>query len=107
VTANTDLRHYNNAKGALKVFSFDLLDRQGGEIRATCFNAQADQLFDLIEVDKVYLISKGLVKPAQKKLNSLNHEYEITLDFKTSIEVCVDHSNISRQQYNFRQRSEN
>jgi replication factor A1 len=39
--------------------------------------------------------------------NSLNHEYEITLDHKTSIEVCVDdYSNIPRQQYNFRQISE-
>ncbi|CAD6334907.1 unnamed protein product [Miscanthus lutarioriparius] len=107
VTAKTDLRHYNNNKGAGKVFSFDLLDGQGGEIRATCFNAQADQFFDLIEVDKVYLISKGSVKPARKQFNSLNHEYEITLDFKSSIEVCVDDdSNIPRQQYNFRQISE-
>ncbi|XP_066362133.1 replication protein A 70 kDa DNA-binding subunit C-like [Miscanthus floridulus] len=107
VTAKTDLRHYNNNKGAGKVFSFDLLDGQGGEIRATCFNAQADQFFDLIEVDKVYLISKGSVKPARKLFNSLNHEYEITLDFKSSIEVCVDDdSNIPRQQYNFRQISE-
>jgi replication factor A1 len=39
--------------------------------------------------------------------NPLNHEYEITLDHKTSIEVCVDdYSNIPRQQYNFRQISE-
>jgi replication factor A1 len=107
VTAKTDLRHYNNKNGAGKVFSFDLLDGQGGEIRATCFNAQADQFFDLIEVDKVYLISKGSVKPVPKMFNSLNHEYEITLDHKTSIEVCVDDdSNIPRQQYNFRQISE-
>ncbi|XP_066368674.1 replication protein A 70 kDa DNA-binding subunit A-like isoform X2 [Miscanthus floridulus] len=107
VTAKTDLRHYNSSRGPGNVFSFDLLDGQGGEIRATCFNAQADQFFDLIEVDKVYLISKGSVKPAQKKFNSLNHEYEITLDFKTSIEVCIDDdSNIPRQQYNFRQISE-
>jgi len=107
VTAKTDLRHYNNKNGAGKVFSFDILDGQGGEIRVTCFNAQADQFFDLIEVDKVYLISKGSVKAAQKKFNSLNHEYEIALDFRSSIEVCVDDdSNIPRPHYNFRQISE-
>jgi len=107
VTAKTDLRHYSSSRGPGKVFSFDLLDGQGGEIRATCFNAQADQFFDLIEVDKVYLISNGSVKPALKNYNSLNHEYEITLDNKTSIEVCVDDdSNIPRQEYNFRQISE-
>ncbi|CAD6334908.1 unnamed protein product [Miscanthus lutarioriparius] len=90
VTSKTDLRHYNNAKGAGKVFFFDLLDGQGGEIRARCFNAQADQFFDLMEVDKVYLISRGSLRPALKMFNSLNHEYEITLDLKTSIKVCVD-----------------
>ncbi|KAL6570291.1 Replication protein A 70 kDa DNA-binding subunit A [Orobanche minor] len=35
VTAKGDLRHYNNAKGEGKVFSFDLLDSDGGEIRVT------------------------------------------------------------------------
>ncbi|CAN6336074.1 unnamed protein product [Urochloa humidicola] len=107
VTSKTDLRHYNNSRGPGKVFSFDLLDAQGGEIRATCFNVQADQFFDLIEVDKVYLISRGSLKPAQKKFNPLNHEYEITMDFKTTIEVCPsDDISIPRQQYNFRQISE-
>ncbi|KAG2615930.1 hypothetical protein PVAP13_3NG060209 [Panicum virgatum] len=107
VTSKTDLKHFKNDKGPGKVFSFHLLDAQGGEIRATCFNVQADQFFDLIEVDKVYLISRGSLKPAQKKFNPLNHEYEITLDFKTSIEVCPnDDSSIPRQQYNFHQISE-
>ncbi|RLM98456.1 replication protein A 70 kDa DNA-binding subunit C-like [Panicum miliaceum] len=107
VTSKTDLRHYTNNKGPGKVFSFHLLDAQGGEIRATCFNVQADQFFDLIEVDKVYLISRGSLKPAQKKFNPLNHEYEITVDFRTSIEVCPsDDSSIPRQQYNFHQISE-
>ncbi|XP_062230519.1 replication protein A 70 kDa DNA-binding subunit C-like isoform X2 [Phragmites australis] len=107
VTAKTDLRHFTNAKGPGKVFSFDLLDAQGGEIRATCFTLQADQYFDLIEVDKVYLVSKGSLKPAQKKFNPLNHEYEIFVDHRTSIEICSgDDSSIPRQQYNFRQISE-
>jgi len=107
VTSKTDLKHYNNQKGPGKVFSFHLLDAQGGEIRATCFNVQADQFFDLIEVDKVYLISRGSLKPAQKKFNPLNHEYEITADFRISTEVFPnDDSSIPRQQYNFHQISE-
>jgi replication factor A1 len=106
VTAKTETRQYVNAKGPGKVFSFDLLDEHGGEIRATCFNAQVDQFYDQIEVDKVYLISGGNLKPAQKKFNSLNHECEITLNFNTSIQICPDDNNIPRQQYNFRQISE-
>ncbi|KAF8667141.1 hypothetical protein HU200_053328 [Digitaria exilis] len=107
VTAKSDVRHYKNDRGSGKVFSFDLLDAQGGEIRMTCFNAHVDQFFDLIEVDKVYKISRGTLKPAQKKFNPLNNEYEITADFKTSIEVfSSDDSSIPRQQYDFRQISE-
>nr|TKW24698.1 hypothetical protein SEVIR_3G066400v2 [Setaria viridis] len=104
VTAKADLKSFTNSKGAGKVFSFDLLDAQGGEVRAICFNLQADQYFDLIEVDKVYLISKGLLKPAQKKFNPLNNDYEILVDHTTSIEICCgDESSLPRQQYNFRQ----
>ncbi|CAN6349479.1 unnamed protein product [Urochloa humidicola] len=107
VTAKTALRHFTSATGNGKVFSFDLLDAEGGEIRAACFNLQAEQYFGLIEVDKVYLISKGSLKPAQKKFNPLNNDYEILVDNTTSIEICcVDESSFTMQQYNFRQISE-
>ncbi|GAB4833153.1 hypothetical protein Ancab_031398, partial [Ancistrocladus abbreviatus] len=46
VTAKSELRHYNNPRGDGKVFSFDLLDSDGGEIRVTCFNAVADQFYN-------------------------------------------------------------
>ncbi|KAL6624796.1 hypothetical protein ACP70R_032117 [Stipagrostis hirtigluma subsp. patula] len=107
VTSKTNLRHYDNARGPGKFFSFDLLDAQGGEIRATCFNLQAGQYFDQIVVDKVYIISKGAVKPAQKKFNQLNNEYEIFVDYTTCIEICSGgDSSIPRQQCVFRQISE-
>lgn len=41
---------FSNARGEGKVFSFDLLDRDGGEIRATAFGAEADKFFEIIEV---------------------------------------------------------
>ncbi|KAJ4950363.1 hypothetical protein NE237_027195 [Protea cynaroides] len=37
VTAKGDIRRYNNARGDGKVFSFYLLNSDGGEIRVTCF----------------------------------------------------------------------
>ncbi|XP_062219115.1 replication protein A 70 kDa DNA-binding subunit C-like [Phragmites australis] len=108
VTAKTDVRHWNKANGAGKVFSFDLLDAEGGEIRATCFKEAVDQFYDLIEVDKVYLISRGNVRPAQKRFNPLNNDCEVTLDASiSSVEICPsDDYSIPRQQYNFRQISE-
>ncbi|KAI3812507.1 hypothetical protein L1987_17217 [Smallanthus sonchifolius] len=102
VTAKAELRHYNNAKGDGKVFSFDLLDSNGGEIRATCFNAVADQFYDQIGAGKVYFISKGNIKPAQKAFNHLKNDHEITLDHTSTIQPCLDDDgSIPQQQFHF------
>ena len=49
VTSKGQMRRYHNAKGEGKVFSFDLLDAQGGEIRVTAFNKEVDQFMDKIQ----------------------------------------------------------
>lgn len=107
VTAKGDLRRYNNARGDGKVFSFDLLDSDGGEIRVTCFNAVVDRFYEVIEVGKVYLISKGSLKPAQKNFNHLKNEWEVFLEASSSVELCPDEDDtIPRQQFSFRPISE-
>ena len=103
VTAKGELRHYNNPRGDGKVFSFDLLDSDGGEIRVTCFNAVADQFYNQIETGKVYLISKGSLKPAQKAFNHLRNDHEIFLEATSTVQPCFDDDNsIPRQQFHFR-----
>ncbi|CAL5359421.1 hypothetical protein CsSME_00049574 [Camellia sinensis var. sinensis] len=103
VTAKGELRHYNNPRGEGKVFSFDLLDSDGGEIRVTCFNAVADQFYNQIESGKVYLISKGSLKPAQKAFNHLRNDHEILLDSTSTVQPCPEDDNlIPRQQFHFR-----
>ncbi|XP_014501619.1 replication protein A 70 kDa DNA-binding subunit A [Vigna radiata var. radiata] len=103
VTAKGDLRRYNNARGDGKVFSFDLLDSDGGEIRVTCFNAVVDRFYNVIEVGKVYMISKGSLKPAQKNFNHLKNEWEILLESTSTVELCPDEDDsIPRQQFSFR-----
>lgn len=107
VTAKGDLRRYNNARGDGKVFSFDLLDSDGGEIRVTCFNAVVDRFYDVIEVGKVYMISKGSLKPAQKNFNHLKNEWEIFLEATSTVDLCPDEDgSIPRQQFSFRPISE-
>ncbi|KAI7739465.1 hypothetical protein M8C21_023230 [Ambrosia artemisiifolia] len=103
ITAKGDLRRYNNAKGDGKVFSFDLLDSEGGEIRVTCFNAVVDRFYDTIEVGKVYIISKGSLKPAKKNFNHLNNEWEIFLESSSTVDLCPDEdSSIPQQQFSFK-----
>uniref|UniRef100_A0A7N0SWG1 Replication protein A subunit n=1 Tax=Kalanchoe fedtschenkoi TaxID=63787 RepID=A0A7N0SWG1_KALFE len=102
VTAKGDLRRYNNAKGDGKVFSFDLLDSEGGEIRVTCFNAVVDRFYDVIEAGKVYVISKGSLKPAQKNFNHLKNEWEIFLEATSVVDLCPDEDrSIPEQQFSF------
>ncbi|KAK9101489.1 hypothetical protein Scep_024919 [Stephania cephalantha] len=103
VTAKGDIRRYNNARGDGKVFSFDLLDSDGGEIRATCFNAVVDRFYDSVEVGKVYMISKGTLKPAQKNFNHLNNAWEIFLETGSTVELCSDDQNsIPEQKFYFK-----
>ncbi|KAI4379969.1 hypothetical protein MLD38_006205 [Melastoma candidum] len=107
VTAKGDLRRYNNARGDGKVFSFDLLDSDGGEIRVTCFNAVVDRFCDVIEVGKVYMISKGSLRPAQKNFNHLKNEWEIFLETTSSVDPCPEEDvSIPQQQFSFRPISE-
>ncbi|KQK01644.1 replication protein A 70 kDa DNA-binding subunit A [Brachypodium distachyon] len=107
VTAKGDIRRYHNAKGEGKVFNFDLLDSDGGEIRVTCFNDLVDRFYEVVEVGKVYVVSRGNLKPAQKNFNHLNNEWEIVLDNGSSVDLCPDeNSSIPSQRFNFRPISE-
>ncbi|KAI3862722.1 hypothetical protein MKX03_002014 [Papaver bracteatum] len=102
VTSKKELRRFTNDRGEGKVFSFDLLDSDGGEIQVTGFNAVADQFYDRIDAGKVYLISRGSLKPASK-FNRLQNEYEITLQNTSTIEPCMeDDHTIPKQQFHFR-----
>lgn len=103
VTSKGELRHFNNPRGDGKVFSFDLLDSDGGEIRVTCFNAVADQFYNQIEVGKIYMISRGNLKPAQKTFNHLRNDQEIFLESTSIVQPCFEDDNsIPQQQFHFR-----
>lgn len=107
VTTKSEMRRYHNAKGDGKVFSFDVLDSDGGEIRVTCFNAVADRFYNIIEVGKVYMISKGSLKPASKNFNHLSNAWEILLESASSVDLCPDEDiSIPKQQFSFRPISE-
>ncbi|GKV24778.1 hypothetical protein SLEP1_g34347 [Rubroshorea leprosula] len=107
VTAKGDLCCYNNARGDGKVFSFDLLESVDGEIRVTCSNVVVDCFYGVIEVEKVYLISKGSLKPAQKNFNHLKNQWEIFLEANLIMEHCPNEDgSIARQQFSIRPISE-
>jgi replication factor A1 len=101
------IRTWSNQRGEGKLFSMDLLD-ESGEIRATAFNSECDKFFDMVEVNKVYFITRGAIKTANKKFSNLNNDYELTLSSETQIFPChdFDDSQMPALKFNFVQLSQ-
>ena len=57
-----------------------------GEIKGTGFNAVVDELYEKLQEDKVYFISKARVNLSKKKFSSVSNEYELSLERTTEIE---------------------
>ncbi|XP_037124774.1 replication protein A 70 kDa DNA-binding subunit-like isoform X2 [Syngnathus acus] len=89
VINKTDIRNWSNSRREGKVFNLEVVD-ETGEIKITAFNEEVDKFFSLVEQDKVYLISKGTVKLANKQFTSLKNDYEITLSASSRIVPCDD-----------------
>lgn len=114
MTSKSDIRHWQNQKGEGKLFSVNLVDASvrfppfplcfspfplffrtnsprcydvQGEIRATGFNNAVDNLYPLLEENKVYLISKARVNIAKKQFSNLNNEYEIMFENSTEVQL--------------------
>lgn len=58
-----------------------------GEIKGTAFNEQVDRLYNILEEGKVYYISKARVTMARKQFSTVDHEYELSFDNGTEIQV--------------------
>jgi len=75
VTNKGAIRTYQNNKGEGKLFNFELADTYGSQIQATCFNAAAEKFEPMIEKGRIYKISKGDVKIANKRFCSIKNDY--------------------------------
>ncbi|XP_028662480.1 replication protein A 70 kDa DNA-binding subunit [Erpetoichthys calabaricus] len=100
VTNKSAIRSWSNSRGDGKLFSMEVVD-ESGEIRITGFNEQVDKFFSLIEINKVYYISKGTLKIANKQYTSVKNDYEMTLNNETSIVPCDDAMDVPMVQFEF------
>jgi len=50
---------------------------------------------------KVFYISKGSLKTANKQYSSVKNDYEMYLNSDTAIELCTDKCDLPTIQYNF------
>jgi replication factor A1 len=86
VANKSEIKTWRNAKGDGRLFSIDLID-DSGEIRATSFNDGVDRFYEMIEMNKVYYISKAQVKAAKRQYSSIRNEYELTLDNNSIVQL--------------------
>ncbi|XP_076911309.1 replication protein A 70 kDa DNA-binding subunit B-like isoform X4 [Bidens hawaiensis] len=90
VTSKGHMRHYNNTRGEGCVFSVELTDDDGTQIQAIMFNAAARKFFELFDMGKVYYISGGYLKRANKQYNRVDNDYEMTLNENSQVEEAVN-----------------
>uniref|UniRef100_UPI0037E8354A replication protein A 70 kDa DNA-binding subunit n=1 Tax=Semicossyphus pulcher TaxID=241346 RepID=UPI0037E8354A len=100
VTNKSSIRTWSNSRGDGKLFSMEVVD-ESGEIRLTGFNQEVDKFFGLIEVGKVYYVSKCSLKIANKQYTSVKNDYEMTLNGESTIIPCEDSSDVPMVQCDF------
>jgi replication factor A1 len=104
VSKKSEMKLYSNNKGDGKLFSVDFLDSEGGQIRATAFNAQADKFYDILHGGQVYLVQNGQIKniDRSKRWNqNATHNCEIFFSGETEIMQVPDDPTIEGTRYDF------
>jgi replication factor A1 len=102
VTSKTEMKKWSNARGDGCLFSIDLLDQGGGEIRATFFKDAAEKFFDVIQEDRCFFFSGGRLKVANKQYTSIKNNYECTFDAQAGIRPAPeDDSSQYKLQFDF------
>jgi len=99
VTMKAPVRTFRSGEG--KVFHVELLDAEGGEIRATFFNQAVDLHHDKMETGKIFCFSRGTVKVANRQYNNCNHRYEITFDKDAQVTPAAEGSEIEAVKFTF------
>uniref|UniRef100_A0A0N5CC92 Replication protein A subunit n=1 Tax=Strongyloides papillosus TaxID=174720 RepID=A0A0N5CC92_STREA len=92
ITYRNAPRSINTLEGRCQVFNFYLTDKEGTEIKVSCFGDMAAQLNGLIEEWSSYTI-KGNAKAlrsANEKYDNTGHGYEIIIRDDVEIVKCQD-----------------
>ncbi|XP_008794277.2 replication protein A 70 kDa DNA-binding subunit B-like [Phoenix dactylifera] len=101
VTNKGNLRSYKNARGEGLVFNIELTDEDGTQIQATMFNEAASKFYPKFELGKVYYISKGSLRVANRQFRTVQNDYEMTLNENSIVEEADGESFIPETKYNF------
>lgn len=94
VTSKGEVRHWD--KGPTnqgKLFSVDLMDAEGVEIRATFFKEAVDEWEQVLQINNVYTFGNGRVKIANKQFSAIANDYELNFGRDSQVtHVAEDNS---------------
>ncbi|OIW19664.1 hypothetical protein TanjilG_18474 [Lupinus angustifolius] len=90
VTSKGNMHTYKNARGEGCVFNVELTDEDGTQIQAKMFNEAARKFYDKFVLGKVYYISKGTLKVANKQFKTVQNDYEMTLNDYSEVEEVAE-----------------
>ncbi|KAK8686235.1 hypothetical protein V6N13_125262 [Hibiscus sabdariffa] len=90
LTSKGNMRTYKNARGEGCVFNVELTDEDGTQIQATMFNEAARKFYEKFQLGKVYYISRGTLKVANKQFKTVKNDYEMTLNDNSVVEEASD-----------------
>jgi replication factor A1 len=82
------------------LFSFTMMDKEGTEMQATCFNKACDKYFDLIQENEIYEIIGGSIKINDRKFSNSKGDYKLIIEESTRIER-KDDSAFPKVNFNF------
>jgi replication factor A1 len=101
VTSKSDIRTWSNAKGEGSLFSMELLDSSGMDIRATLFKEGVDKFYNFLTVGNIYTFAGGRLKVANMQYNTCKSQLEITFDQNSEIHLQDDAGEIQAQSFEF------
>ncbi|CAN1176608.1 Replication protein A 70 kDa DNA-binding subunit B [Linum perenne] len=102
VTSKGTIRNYKNMRGEGCLFNVELTDEDGTQIQATMFNEAAKEFYERFQLGKVYYISRGSLRVANKRYNTVENDYEMTLNESSEVEEVVSEAvKIPETKFNF------
>lgn len=96
LSSKGSIRTFRNARGEGRVCTIELVDEAGTAIQATMWKDAIDRYDGALEVGKVYYVSRGSLRPANRQYSSVNNDYEMSLDGKCEIELCTEAVDVSK-----------
>lgn len=87
ITNKSGIRTWSNAKGEGSLFSVEILDSSGTDVKCTFFKEAVDKFNPFLEEGRVYTFSGGRLKVANMQYNSCKSQFEITFDQNSEIHL--------------------